>query len=136
MSFINWSESFSIGIDEIDQQHRSLFALINKLYSAMKRGEGKDITEEIINELSNYALLHFKTEEEYLLKESLPFKDSHINAHRMFTDKVQSFYKMIHDEEGNVTKKLLSFLREWIINHIEKVDQQSFQNFKQNDSFL
>ena len=60
---LNWDEKYSVGIQSIDQQHHKLFDLLNHLLSAMKQGQAATVTNKIISELSNYAIIHFQKEE-------------------------------------------------------------------------
>ncbi len=81
--FVEWDESFSVGVKEIDEQHKKLISILNTLYHAMSRGKGKEILTHIIEELKNYAVYHFSTEEEYMKK---------------FNCKIYKEHKALHDE--------------------------------------
>ena len=52
MGLMEWDDSFSVKVAEIDSQHQKLFELINSLYDAMKEGKSKDMLGGIIDELS------------------------------------------------------------------------------------
>lgn len=65
MALIQWDDSFSVKVAEIDQQHKRLIVMINELHDAMKQGKGKDALGKIINGLISYTATHFDTEERY-----------------------------------------------------------------------
>lgn len=43
MAFINWSDKLSVGVQQMDMQHKRLVELINELYEAMNSGKGNDV---------------------------------------------------------------------------------------------
>ena len=65
MALIQWSSSLSVKVKQIDDEHQKLIKLINDLNDAMRVGKGKEALGKIINELVNYAAVHFNTEERY-----------------------------------------------------------------------
>mgnify|MGYP000867218199 FL=1 len=67
MPLVEWKSEFSLGISEIDEQHKKILAIINKLYDLFSNKEHQDIAEieRIIKELADYAVYHFQTEEKY-----------------------------------------------------------------------
>ena len=64
---IPWKSEYETGITEVDNQHKQLVDILNKLYEAMAVGKGKDVLESIFNELTSYTLTHFSTEEKYMV---------------------------------------------------------------------
>ena len=68
MSFIKWSEDYSVGIEKIDMQHKKLVSYINELHDAMKDGQSNSVIGDILNKLVKYTKEHFSTEEEYMQK--------------------------------------------------------------------
>ncbi|MGC8720293.1 MAG: hemerythrin domain-containing protein, partial [Thermodesulforhabdaceae bacterium] len=62
MPLIRWDESLSVGIAEIDDQHKRLVNMINELYDAMLQKKGKAVLSQIIKEMAEYAAVHFATE--------------------------------------------------------------------------
>ncbi len=43
MALIDWDKSLSVNVEEIDQQHKKLIAMINELNEAMRNGKGKEV---------------------------------------------------------------------------------------------
>ncbi|MDD3628037.1 MAG: bacteriohemerythrin, partial [bacterium] len=78
MALIEWTKELSVNFSTIDSQHKKLIGLINKLHDAMKEGKGSAVLDEVINEMSDYAKIHFETEEKYMEK----FKFPELVAHR------------------------------------------------------
>ena len=53
MALITWSSMFSVGVAEIDNQHKKLVELINQLNDAMHAGKGADVMGKVLSELVN-----------------------------------------------------------------------------------
>ncbi|HAX91772.1 MAG TPA: hemerythrin, partial [Rhodospirillaceae bacterium] len=60
---IIWSPSMSVGVDILDDDHKRIMVLINKLHEAMLEGKGKKLLGEIFDGLIAYIKLHFDSEE-------------------------------------------------------------------------
>ena len=58
-----WNESFDTGLPEIDEQHRRLVQLLNTLASHIAFGSGVQEVSVLLDELADYAVYHFQTEE-------------------------------------------------------------------------
>jgi hemerythrin len=128
---VQWNDSLSVGISSIDQQHQKLIALMNQLHDAMKNGKGKEALSYIIEEFSNYTKYHFQTEEQLFRKYQYPGESSHTNAHEAFVEKVHQFQKDFESGKVLLSMELLQFLKTWITEHIQKVDKQYMQFFKE-----
>jgi len=115
-------EEYKIGIESIDEQHKKLFELADKAYMLLKDAFSLDKYDkivEIVEELKEYTIFHFKSEEEYM--ESINYK-------RLFTQKIEH-EKFIKDLDGidlrhldqnqdDSLVKMLNFLNEWLTEHI------------------
>ena len=43
MALLTWQDKYSVGIAQIDDQHKQLIIMINELNDAMLAGKGKDV---------------------------------------------------------------------------------------------
>jgi len=123
MPFVEWRDSYSVGISDIDVQHKGLVRMINDLHDAMKEGRSKDIIQKTLDGLYKYTETHFYTEELYFQKYGYPQTSEHILEHGRFTMKVKEFIK--DHEKGKVllSMDVLRYLREWLLGHIQNKDQ-------------
>ncbi len=124
MTLIDWDESMSVHVAEIDQQHKRLIAIINDLFDAMTEGKGKDALEEIVNGLISYTQLHFKTEEQYFDRFGYPDSSSHKIEHADFIQKISSFKEGVDRRQLGLSSEVLNFLSGWLKNHILKTDKK------------
>ena len=125
---IKWTEEFSVGVVEIDNQHKKLIDMINELHHAMKEGKGNSQVEGIINRLVEYSVYHFETEEKYFDKFSYPQTEKHKKIHKDFVNKVSIFKSEFDNKEVMLTIEVLNFLSNWIRKHImgEDMDYSDF----------
>jgi len=132
MTYLEWSENLSVGIREIDDQHKGLISLINKFYDAMQHERAGQETDLTLKKLAAYAVHHFQTEENYMNKFNYPGYLSHKLAHEEFTRKVTGFQQDFLEKKHVEPLALIAFLNVWIVNHIETVDKQYSETFIKN----
>ena len=68
---VKWKDEYLIGVPEIDEQHKRLFEIAEKAYDVLQDDyiiDKYDGIVQIIDELKDYAVYHFRSEEEYLTK--------------------------------------------------------------------
>lgn len=124
MSILTWEEKYSVGIDEIDKQHKHLIELINQLYDAMRTGHGKEKLQSVLSELIEYTDYHFKTEEKLFDTYHYAQNKEHRVHHDSLRSQVMEFNQKFHDGRSTLSLELLSFLKDWIKNHILNEDMQ------------
>lgn len=124
MNLIEWNDNFSVNIADIDNQHKNLINLINELYNAMSKGKSKEIMEEIINKMINYANYHFTTEEDLMTKYGFSDYANHKKEHVNFIEKVQKFNEDYKRGNVFVSIDVLNFLSNWLKNHILGTDKK------------
>ncbi len=124
MPLIQWNESLSVNVAEIDRQHQKLIGMINELNEAMRQGKGKDVLGKIINGLITYTETHFGTEERYFTKFGYPEADSHKKEHSDFTKEVSEFKEGFEKGKLGLSIEIMNFLSDWLKNHIQGVDRK------------
>jgi hemerythrin len=124
MAFIDWSNSLSVDIKELDDQHKKLIELINQLNDAMKVGKGKDVIGKVLGSLIVYTKSHFATEERLMQTHSYPSYIIHKKAHDDLTKQALDLQKKF--EAGNlaITIEVMGFLKDWLSKHIMNTDKQ------------
>jgi hemerythrin len=127
MAQIAWNEGFSVGVAEIDRQHKRLMAMINDLDEAVTSGQRKDAISRILDELIIYTATHFRTEEKYFAQYGYPEGEEHQDEHAVCIKMVTKFAKDFNSEmQGEklaaLTDELVSFLGIWWKYHILETD--------------
>lgn len=122
--FMPWGPNLSVGIPSIDEQHKKLVAMVNTIHAGIKQGIGKDAAAKVLNELAEYTVFHFKTEEDYFDKHGYPETDAHKAIHADLVQKVLAFKEKFEKGYATVDFELLNFLKNWLQNHICITDKK------------
>ena len=72
MALLTWQEKYSVGIKEIDNQHKQLIDMINELNDAMLAKRGKEVLMSVLNKLAAYCVTHFTNEEKMMSTHDYP----------------------------------------------------------------
>ncbi len=141
IALIQWTEAMSVNVPDMDNDHRVLVDLINRLASAEKIGNRR-VAESVLDELLNYSIDHFDREEQFLQKSGYPFQDlvAHKLQHASFTETVQDIrWQYLHGFSPRINQEVLFFLRDWLSKHILVEDMKyataiSAQEYEHNDN--
>ncbi|GBG56671.1 bacteriohemerythrin [Sporomusaceae bacterium FL31] len=124
---ITWKADYSTGIAQIDDQHKKLLEIAGNALALLKNDLYVDKYDEIIailEELKNYTVYHFDSEEAYML--SIGYKKflSHKVEHVAFMDKINSIdlNAIDHNQDQSILS-ILDFVVSWIDDHILKKDK-------------
>jgi hemerythrin len=139
-----WSTEFEVGINIIDVQHRKLFHYINSLGAVLQEDalysgccsstqsvsaetvKAKRMMRRVLDDLVDYCVLHFQTEEDMFNSAAFSERDTHCHAHDSFVSKISSTRDEIYDAlcpDRDACMDLIKFLSRWLIVHINVQDR-------------
>ena len=118
MPIITWEEKFSVENKTIDDQHKKLVDLINSLFDSMKKGQSKEILSNLLDSLVDYTVYHFTEEEKMLKSADYSELPSHMKIHQSFVDKISTFKNEFESGNSYISLEIITFLKDWILNHI------------------
>lgn len=121
-NLIEWSDKLSVGIQEIDEQHKVLVDLLNQLHQAILHHHGAETTGQIMNELCEYTKIHFAVEESILRILDYPDYAEHKDHHEQLLAQVQVLRRKMETEDHSISFELLHFLKKWLTIHILEED--------------
>jgi hemerythrin len=122
--FVEWSNELSVGIEEIDEQHKILVNLINRLFDETIVHQAKSsVTEEILHELVEYTVIHFAVEESLFRIFHYPGTEAHTRHHDELKAQVLDLQKKIKLREATLNTEILIFLKKWLEHHILHEDK-------------
>lgn len=128
MSILKWQSTFELNIKEFDDHHKHLVGLLNSLHDCFQSESCKEKLGVIIGELINYAMYHFSAEEQWMEEHKYPRFSQHRDEHIAFAKKVSEFQKDFKDGKEELTLDVLTFLVNWLTEHILGSDA-NFGNF-------
>lgn len=129
---IPWSQSLSVGLDYIDNQHKVLIKLINDLHRAMKAGKSTSTSGAILDQLIEYTETHFGNEERLFKKFKYPEYENHKKVHTSLVNQVKDLKNQFMAGDGTLSVELMEFLQSWLKDHILKVDKRYVPFLRQN----
>ncbi|MBV5341384.1 MAG: bacteriohemerythrin [Deltaproteobacteria bacterium] len=121
---LEWNASYSTGVSKYDEQHKVLFNMINDLADAMQQKKSKDAVGRVLNGLAEYTVHHFADEERDFAQTHYPEEAEHKALHKKLVDQVVALIGKFNAGEPLITQDVISFLQDWLINHIQGVDKR------------
>ncbi len=121
MGLVTWSESFSVGVDTVDEDHRDLFDLTNHVHEAVAEGQGDRAARQAIERLRLFAADHFRREEVLMIGTGYPGLPSHLAAHRALLKRVSALAEDPTERQASGLT-VLGFLKTWLADHIVRHD--------------
>lgn len=132
MALMDWKDSYSVGVEHLDEQHMGLVNQINILHDAMKVGKAKATLTPILDKLIEYTATHFKSEEKLFEQYNFPDIEKHKVEHSSFVEEVLAFKRDFDKGRIMVTFEVMDFLKNWLIKHILGSDMDYKDFFKSN----
>lgn len=120
---LEWDDSLSVGIGSIDHQHRKFLSLLNDLYDAALQLKGQDEILSILRRMGEYTKEHFSYEEGLMVECDYPDYQRHLAEHISFIEFVEKTTKRLEMEDFISSIELITYLRDWLTNHIINVDK-------------
>lgn len=123
-----WTSKYNIDQPTVDDEHRQLFAMINRIGDDIASGEDSvDELEAALDDLLAYAKQHFADEETIMRDQGVDPR--HIKRqqmeHRSFFYDIEKLRSLTADDElADRYEKLLKFVTNWLIFHTLRTDQQ------------
>ncbi len=126
---IVWSNSYSVGYDYIDRQHKRLIGMVNTFFDALKAGKAQEVTYPILNGLVSYAEEHFRDEEVAMERAGCPVEliREHKAVHDRLVQDIFEVTKKVTSSSRSSNEALTSvgdLLSTWLLEHILDHDMQ------------
>jgi len=98
--------------------------MLNDLHAAMMKGQGKDVAGSLLRKLLSYTRDHFAAEEAMMTAAKYPGLTQHCILHRNLTKQVEEFVERYEQGASTLSLQLMTFLSDWLTNHIQKTDKE------------
>ncbi len=129
---IKWDDKYCVGISIIDEYHRKFIDTINKAIIAKENNDDPEGVKEILTEMTNHILTHFKAEETYMIKFNYPEYQDHKAEHHDFAIKTIAYLDRMNNGDYQLICDILEDLKSWLVNHIQVTDQKYIDCFTKN----
>jgi len=120
---IKWNDGLNLGVKVLDDDHKKLLDIISNLSQAIDDNREKDVIDNTFSDLERYAKEHFKREESLLKKCKYIHLNEHADSHDSFGKKIPELKAKLHNPKDKTSaKEIVSFLHDWVLNHIVEED--------------
>lgn len=123
---MEWTSDLSVGVEEIDEQHKELIARNNRLCTAMNEGSGREELLRIMTFLESYIVRHFELEELYMMRHQYPGFVDHKVRHTAFIRSVLEIDVRLTrlGPTDELVSEVGEFLVGWLTGHIMNTDME------------
>lgn len=122
MKEISWSKTLSVGIQEIDEDHRRLIDLYNQVIRAVVEEETSAYMDALMEELITCTAGHFMHEERLMLKYGYEGLESHKTEHQELLESGKVLHQKLLQDGNQVSTENIRSLERWLIGHILDTD--------------
>ena len=121
---ILWQKQYSVGVIEIDDQHKKLFEMLQELQSSLNNEHTNIVVNKILKELVKYTQIHFRDEERLMLQIKYNDYVNHSKKHVEFVDTIKRILMCISKGEDFTAHDLMDILKHWLIDHVMNEDMK------------
>jgi hemerythrin len=124
MSVLQWQDRFSIGIAEVDHEHRELIQLINDLHAALGGDRSQERVEEFLGEILARIAAHFALEEKSMVALVYPERGAHKQDHERLLDEIRDIMDDVNDRGILDEARFSERLSAWFGDHFASFDER------------
>jgi len=136
-SSLKWTEAFSVGYDELDEDHRRLVKAVNDICGAYRAGHPAQFLHSLLEALERETEKHFKHENAVMLeiyndaKRLMPDEvkvmtdnaiKEHIAEHQQTLSRLRTITRAASPDTADTASSLCMELQQWFIEHAVKYD--------------
>lgn len=122
MALIEWKDEYSVGVPDVDEEHRGLIELINNLYDTVRAGKHDPDVSAFLGEIYARIASHFALEELLMRRHDYDEYQDHKSDHEELLEDIRDI--MDEYEEGRVpdVESLAHRLDAWFSEHFRTRD--------------
>lgn len=134
-TLFRWDDSFLIGIEELDHEHKLLIDDINRLHEELASSDKSEITKWL-GEICARMQAHFALEEHVMKEHKYEFYDEHKREHDDLLEScTENMFQFINDKSASPNTSIEDSLKHWVLNHIITSDKKMSLMVQETKSF-
>lgn len=123
MTLFRWRESVAIGIPEIDDDHKHLIGLLNRLHFTVLAGAGPAAVGEVLDALAGRFTAHFRHEEALMLRTGYRDYERHRRRHAELAERLAADQASFREHpERFDAASFYDVLADWLVVHMLRED--------------
>lgn len=132
---LEWIPEYSVGVEELDAQHKRLVEIINHLMDVISDVPKEEDVKQIIGDIVRYKAEHFATEEKYFHEFNYEDTAAHEAKHREFNTQVETIQRQYEGDTMGFAFAIVDFLGDWLIGHLMGMDKKYTQCFHDHGKY-
>ncbi len=129
--WFSWSDEFIVGVDRMDDQHKTLVELLNNIQNLLEKGEKARAKEIFTQEIAQYLENHLRDEEEFMKSIGYPEFETHKKAHDQFRSLMAKSLEKIKAGDEEEFRTAVAMTMGWLLSHIKKCDTKYGKYYNQ-----
>jgi hemerythrin len=118
---MQWKDEYSVGIAEIDDQHKGIIDLFSVINAAIEARESWSDVFFKLEQLRDHARFHFAVEESLMHMHGYSKYAEHVELHKHFLAKLDQLQMTTLSRQ--VTMNAINYLSNWYPEHIKTQDR-------------
>ncbi|MGV6994455.1 bacteriohemerythrin [Desulfovibrio sp. QI0430] len=131
--FVEWTPKLELHVPLVDREHKLLVEYINELHQAMTHNKPASEMIGVLKKLRDYTATHFGDEERLFNVPSYKAAAEHMKIHKKFVAKLDEVEEQLRMGTATVSMDLLTFLKDWLVQHIMGTDPTYLPYLKPED---
>lgn len=119
---MKWNNSFAIGIETIDVQHKKIFEHLLAIENAVAKRDPWHIQRFLLSQLADYMKFHLAVEEALLEIVAYPGRLGHNEAHSGILEQIAELERGMKDNPS--ADNLVRFFENWFLKHVLQGDRE------------
>jgi hemerythrin len=124
MPLFTWDKKYSVNNEELDDQHKNIYDIFNRLYDKCFDRDIRVFLVPIYEELLSYLKYHRIAEEQYMASIGYRYIDKHISEHWFFKDRLYKQQTIVDIGDAVLSKERVIYLWSWFLNHVMIEDKK------------
>ena len=129
---MEWKSGYSVGVGEIDIEHKKMIAYINELEAVIENSNAQKQVVFVLNGLVSYTREHFAKEESYFKQFDYEHTDEHIAEHSELISDVEKLIYQFEVGDKLSPVGIIKFLSNWFVDHILGSDKKYIDCFSRH----
>jgi hemerythrin-like metal-binding protein len=124
MPKIEWSDSLSLGVERVDDQHKRMVKIANTFLESLRQRSEEAVIRGALRDLREYTVYHFHDEEDFMEHIGYPELEDHRREHEKLKGQVKDYQEKIYRRKNIDVEEVRDFLKDWLLGHILDTDMK------------
>lgn len=126
-----WSETLSVGLRSVDDEHKLLLSIYNDLVTALRTGPDLPVVHRVVAEFTGYVRYHFDHEEELMATCSCPDLPAHRDEHQRLSHRLAVLADGLAHDRLDIPG-LLDFAEDLVRGHFMGTDRHMAESLRRS----